>query len=81
MLRALRDKHIQMVSRYIIVKSRESRSMSRTRRESSPEPVQRGGAGIAGIRYGRPDETRHGPEKEENAWDRRHGSDPLPEAG
>lgn len=28
MLRALRDKHIQMVSRYIIVKSRESRSLS-----------------------------------------------------
>ena len=57
MLRALRDKHILMVSRYIIVKSRESRSMSRTRRESSPEPVPRGGAGIAGIRYGRPNET------------------------
>ncbi|ETI20092.1 hypothetical protein G647_08126 [Cladophialophora carrionii CBS 160.54] len=56
MLRALRDKHIQMVSRYIIVKSRESRSMSRTRRESSPEPIPRGGTGIAGIRYGRPDE-------------------------
>ena len=30
MLRALRDKHIQMVSRYIIVKSRESRSHSRS---------------------------------------------------
>ncbi len=29
MLRSLRDKHIQMVSRYIIVKSRESRSLSR----------------------------------------------------
>lgn len=28
MLRSLRDKHIQMVSRYIIVKSRESRSLS-----------------------------------------------------
>jgi indoleamine 2,3-dioxygenase len=56
MLRALRDKHIQMVSRYIIVKSRESRSMSRTRRESSPEPIVRRGAGIAGIRYGRDDE-------------------------
>ncbi len=57
MLRALRDKHIQMVSRYIIVKSRESRSMSRTRRESSPEPVQRGGAGLAAIRYDRPEES------------------------
>lgn len=31
MLRALRDKHMQMVSRYIIVKSRESRSQSRGR--------------------------------------------------
>ena len=30
MVRALRDKHIQMVSRYIIVKSRESRSHSRS---------------------------------------------------
>ena len=29
MLRAFRDKHIQMVSRYIILKSRESRSLSR----------------------------------------------------
>ena len=30
MLRALRDKHIQMVSRYIIIKSRETRSHSRS---------------------------------------------------
>lgn len=30
MLRSLRDKHIQLVSRYIIVKSRESRSHSRS---------------------------------------------------
>jgi len=30
MLRSLRDKHIQMVSRYIIVKSRESRSYQRS---------------------------------------------------
>ena len=39
MLRALRDKHIQLVSRYIIVKSRESRSHSRGRvnRNSSSE--------------------------------------------
>ncbi|KIW93660.1 uncharacterized protein Z519_06265 [Cladophialophora bantiana CBS 173.52] len=57
MLRALRDKHIQMVSRYIIVKSRESRSLSRTRRESSSDPVPRGGMGIAAIRYGRPEEA------------------------
>lgn len=52
MLRSLRDKHIQMVSRYIIVKSRESRSLSRTRREASPDPAPTRGAGIASIRYG-----------------------------
>jgi indoleamine 2,3-dioxygenase len=51
MLRSLRDKHIQMVSRYIIVKSRESRSLSRTRRESSPEPVGGPRKGIASVRY------------------------------
>ena len=42
MLRALRDKHIQMVSRYIIVKSRESRSHSRSLSPSAtkaPKPV------------------------------------------
>lgn len=59
MLRALRDKHIQMVSRYIIVKSRESRSTSRTRRESSPDPVPARGMGIASIRYGRPEEAEN----------------------
>ncbi|KAL2008199.1 hypothetical protein VTN00DRAFT_8181 [Thermoascus crustaceus] len=36
MLRALRDKHIQMVSRYIIVKSRESKGQSRS---TSPRPA------------------------------------------
>jgi indoleamine 2,3-dioxygenase len=56
MLRSLRDKHIQMVSRYIIVKSRESRSMSRTRQESSPDPAPRRGQGIASISYDRPQE-------------------------
>ncbi|KIX05508.1 uncharacterized protein Z518_06380 [Rhinocladiella mackenziei CBS 650.93] len=56
MLRTLRDKHIQMVSRYIIVKSRESRSLSRTRRESSPNPVPTRGTGIASIRYQRGEE-------------------------
>jgi indoleamine 2,3-dioxygenase len=30
MLRSLRDKHIQLVSRYIIIKSRETRSHSRS---------------------------------------------------
>ncbi|KAL8699829.1 MAG: hypothetical protein Q9224_001247 [Gallowayella concinna] len=42
MLRALRDKHIQLVSRYIIVKSRESRGSS-TRSLSpraAPQPVR-----------------------------------------
>lgn len=38
MLRAFRDKHINIVSRYIIVKSRESRSHSRSR---SPEILRR----------------------------------------
>jgi indoleamine 2,3-dioxygenase len=38
MLRAFRDKHINIVSRYIIVKSRESRSHSRSR---SPEVLRR----------------------------------------
>ncbi|RVX67984.1 hypothetical protein B0A52_08394 [Exophiala mesophila] len=55
MLRSLRDKHIQMVSRYIIVKSRESRSMSRTRQGSSQEPATRRGQGIASIQYHRPE--------------------------
>lgn len=36
MLRAFRDKHIQMVSRYIIVKSRESRSHSRSFSREKP---------------------------------------------
>ena len=40
MLRSLRDKHIQMVSRYIIVKSRESRSHSRSiSPRAAPQPV------------------------------------------
>ena len=39
MLRSLRDKHIQMVSRYIIVKSRESRSHSRSLSPQNPHPV------------------------------------------
>lgn len=40
MLRALRDKHIQMVSRYIIVKSRESRSDSRSLSpRAAPQPI------------------------------------------
>lgn len=53
MLRALRDKHIQMVSRYIIVKSREARSVSRSRSSArSPDaaaPTR--GRGIASISY------------------------------
>ena len=50
MLRAMRDKHIQMVSRYIIVKSRESRNMSPSRQRSS-HPVPARGAGIASVKY------------------------------
>ena len=46
MLRALRDKHIQMVSRYIIVKSREARSMSPS---TAAGAQQRGNAGIPAI--------------------------------
>jgi len=38
MLRAFRDKHINIVTRYIIVKSRESRSLSRSK---SPETTRR----------------------------------------
>jgi len=52
MLRALRDKHIQMVSRYIIVKSRESRSQSRSRAHQSPDPAPTRRTGIASIIYG-----------------------------
>ncbi|KAL8638287.1 MAG: hypothetical protein Q9228_004553 [Teloschistes exilis] len=41
MLRSLRDKHIQLVSRYIIVKSRESRSNSRSLSpRSAPQPIK-----------------------------------------
>lgn len=59
MLRSLRDKHIQLVSRYIIVKSRESRSQSRSRggHQTSPDPAPARGTGIASIRY---DRSRHG---------------------
>lgn len=40
MLRAFRDKHIQIVSRYIIIKSRESRSHTRsTSPRAAPLPV------------------------------------------
>ncbi len=38
MLRAFRDKHINIVSRYIVIKSRESRSLSRSK---SPEATRR----------------------------------------
>jgi indoleamine 2,3-dioxygenase len=37
MLRAFRDKHINIVTRYVVLKSRESRSLSRSR---SPEAVR-----------------------------------------
>ncbi|KAI9813487.1 MAG: hypothetical protein M1827_004163 [Pycnora praestabilis] len=46
MLRALRDKHIQMVSRYIIVKSRESRSHTRSLSpRAAPQPMNIASAG------------------------------------
>ncbi|KAJ9632215.1 tryptophan 2,3- dioxygenase [Taxawa tesnikishii (nom. ined.)] len=41
MLRAMRDKHIQMVSRYIIVKSRETRSHSRSLSRDAPKAPER----------------------------------------
>lgn len=41
MLRTFRDKHIQMVSRYIIVKSRESRSHSRSLSPRSAPKIER----------------------------------------
>lgn len=41
MLRNFRDKHIQMVSRYIIVPSRESRRSSSSHHNRSTSPVQR----------------------------------------
>ena len=44
MLRTLRDKHIQLVSRYIVVKSRESRSPG-TERALSPQKVSGVGTG------------------------------------
>lgn len=40
MLRAFRDKHIQMVSRYIILKSRESRSHSRSISPRQSQPLR-----------------------------------------
>ncbi|KAI9823748.1 MAG: hypothetical protein M1832_002305 [Thelocarpon impressellum] len=39
MLRALRDKHIQMVSRYIVIKSRESRSHARSLSPRAAPPI------------------------------------------
>ena len=50
MLRSLRDKHIQMVSRYIIVKSRESRSNSHLRSMSPRAAPNSGLYPSAGIK-------------------------------
>ena len=58
MLRSLRDKHITIVSRYIIVKSREARSRSRSRTIDTPNSTS-SRTGIASIRYDR-EEHRHG---------------------
>lgn len=46
MLRALRDKHIQMVSRYIIVQSRGSRSLSPQKPGVTAAPGGPGGPGV-----------------------------------
>ena len=62
MLKALRDKHIQMVSRYIIVKSRErsvSRSRGRQRDDASPESLRRPAINLASVKYG-PDDLKDG---------------------
>ncbi|KAF2748902.1 Indoleamine 2,3-dioxygenase [Sporormia fimetaria CBS 119925] len=40
MLRALRDKHLRMVSRYIVIKSRESRSLSPQQKPASQQQQQ-----------------------------------------
>ena len=58
MLRSLRDKHITIVSRYIIVKGREARSRSRSRASDARDQATPR-TGIASIRHGR-DEQRHG---------------------
>ena len=46
MLRALRDKHIQLVSRYIITKSREGRSLGPVERALSPRKDPGAGRGV-----------------------------------
>lgn len=63
MLRSLRDKHIQLVSRYIIVKSRESRSHSRslsprTAPNNQPEPLN-----LANVHKGSKKDTGSGSKK------------------
>ena len=65
MLRSLRDRHIQMVSRYIIVKSRESRSISRNRGPTSLDIPSRG-TGIASIKYERNSRSDQREEKPTN---------------
>ena len=58
MLRSLRDKHIQMVSRYIIVKSRESRSHSRSlspRSAPNNQPLSLNLASASDHKYTGPD--------------------------
>ena len=76
MLRALRDKHIQMVSRYIIVKSKEARSTSppksshRAKTSTPQKPPLRGTGGTALIPFLKQarDETN---EPTVNEWARR----------
>lgn len=65
MPKSLRNKHIQIVSRYIIVKSSESRSISRNRGPTSPDIPSRG-TGIASIKY------------ERNGWSDQQEEEPTP---
>lgn len=61
MLRALRDKHIQMVSRYIIVKNRESRSHSRSiSPRAAPQPINLAPALNLPISTKHPHQSHHG---------------------
>ncbi|KAI9848647.1 MAG: hypothetical protein M1838_000450 [Thelocarpon superellum] len=53
MLRAFRDKHIQVVSRYIIVKSRESRSHSRSLSPRAAPPIMNIATAASGSSKGR----------------------------
>ncbi|KAL8714951.1 MAG: hypothetical protein Q9225_006492 [Loekoesia sp. 1 TL-2023] len=64
MLRSLRDKHIQLVSRYIIIKSRESRSTSRSLSpRSAPQPIRHNIATAASSSVASTTSTKSGSKK------------------